>query len=264
MGSRVAARPKELRDKEAYVRSIFDAIAKGYDLMNLLMTGGVWRYWQACFRRFNGITPGQSVLDVGCGTADLSLLVARQVGPSGRVTGIDISEEMLAVGRRKVGESPFREMISLIYGNALDIPFPKDTFDVVVTGFVMRNVRDLDKALTEMFRVLRPGGWAVVMELSHPRSALVRKPFLFYFQHVVPLLGVWAAKRASVALPPYSWLPESLRSFPDAATLARRMEGVGFERVNWRPLTGGIACLHKGFKPSSANSQLDHQNGKIQ
>lgn len=243
------------RGKETFVRRLFDGIALRYDLMNMVMTGGVWRWWQRAFRRLNGVRPGDRVLDVGCGTADLCLIMAGQVGETGRVTGVDISPEMLAVGRSKVARSRHAERVVLLEGNALDLPFPDGSFDVVTSGFVMRNVADLGRALAEMVRVVRPGGRVVIMELSHPRCPLVRLPFSVYFRWVVPLLGWWAARRVPGPVAPYAWLPMSLRSFPDADGLADLMARAGLTGVGYRPLTGGIACLHWGTRPPAPGHQ---------
>lgn len=237
-------------DKEAFVRRTFDSIAHRYDLMNVIMTAGVWRYWQWRFKRYNGARAGHRVLDVGCGTADLCLLMGSQVGPAGRITGIDLSPEMLAVGRQKVERSPFRDRIRLIQGNALALPFSDDSFDVVTSGFVLRNVADLERALAEMGRVTRPGGRVVILELSHPTGPFVRSWYRFYFSRVVPLLGSWAGRNASDPVSPYSWLPMSLRSFPDAGGLADLMARAGLTGVSCVPLSGGIACIHWGCKRS--------------
>lgn len=236
------------QDKERFVRTLFDSIAPYYDAMNLIMTAGSWRLWQSVFRRRNGIGAGDRVLDVGCGTGDLSLIAAGQVVPSGRVTGVDISEEMLAVARRKVCKAGLEERVDVVEGNALDLPFPAASFDVVISGFVLRNVVDLDRALEEMARVVRPGGRVAVMELSHPPNPLVRLPFTLYFTRVVPLLGAWAARRWQGSVAPYAWLPVSWRGFPDAPALADRLRAVGFENISWIPLSCGIACLHIGIR----------------
>lgn len=235
-------------DKERYVRSLFDHIARRYDIMNLVMTAGAWRIWQRAFVRQARIGPGERVLDVGCGTGDLCLLVAPRVGPDGMVTGVDISEEMLAVGRRKVAASPWAGRVRLQAGNALALDLPDNSFDVVTSGFMLRNVADLDRALREMHRVVRPGGRVILLELSHPRNPLLRVPFSLYFENVVPLLGRWAARRFQADVSPYEWLPVSWRAFPDAPGLARRMAAAGWGGVRFVPLTGGIACLHMAEK----------------
>lgn len=238
-------------DKEVFIRRTFDAIAHRYDLMNMVMTAGAWRYWQWQFKRRNGVRAGHRVLDVGCGTADLCLLMGSQVGTTGRITGLDLSPEMLAVGRRKVERSAFRDRIRLVQGNALALPFSKGSFDVVTSGFVMRNVADLERALAEMVRVTRPGGRVVIIELSHPVSPLIRFWYRFYFSRIVPLMGSWAGGKSTDPFSPYSWLPASLHGFPDASGLAALMTRTGLADVSYSLLSGGIACLHWGFRRSA-------------
>jgi demethylmenaquinone methyltransferase/2-methoxy-6-polyprenyl-1,4-benzoquinol methylase len=227
-------------DKEAFVERLFTRIAPRYDAMNLVMTAGCWRLWQRAFERRCGVGPGDRVLDVGCGTAELSILMAARNGA--RVTGVDLSQGMLAVGREKVRRRGLEDRIDLVPGNALDLPFADRSFDAVASAFVMRNVADLDRALAEMRRVVRPGGRLAVMELSHPPSALVRAPFWLYFRTVPPLLGSWAREA-------YSWLPRSLKTFPDADGLARRLAAAGWSDVRYRRLTFGIVCLHTARRP---------------
>ncbi|MDI3316079.1 MAG: class I SAM-dependent methyltransferase [Bacillota bacterium] len=234
--------------KQAYVESIFDRIAPHYDRMNRLMTMGVWSYWQRSFRRLAGIRPGDRVLDVGCGTAELSFLAAREAGPGGRVTGVDIAEGMLQICRQKLLDHPMADRLEFLRADAQALPFPDASFDVVVSGFMLRNVASLDRALVEMVRVLRPGGRLAVMELTHPPSRWVAAPYLAYFRHVVPWLGRWAAREGD-PLPPYAWLPESLREIPSAPELAQRMERAGLNRVAYRYLTAGIVAIHTGLKP---------------
>jgi demethylmenaquinone methyltransferase/2-methoxy-6-polyprenyl-1,4-benzoquinol methylase len=237
-----------LPDRAEFIPSLFDRIARHYDLMNMIMTAGVWRSWQRTFRRHAGIGPGSAVLDVGCGTAELSLLLAQMTEPGGTVAGIDISERMLEVGREKVGRSRFRDRIRLQQGDALALPFADGTFDAAASAFVMRNVSDLDGALREAARALRPGGRLAIMELSHPPAAIIRVPYLLYFRHILPLLGTWAA-RARLPVAPYAWLPRSLETFPPAEAFAARIAAAGFADVRFRRLTGGIVCLHTARRP---------------
>ena len=230
-------------DKATFIPSLFDRIARHYDLMNIVMTAGVWRLWQRAFRRRCGIGPGQAVLDVGCGTAELSLLLAGLVGPSGRVTGIDVSPGMLEVGRAKVFASRHAGRIQLLLGDATDLGFADDSFDAAASAFVLRNVAHLDQALAEIARVVRPGGRVALLELSHPPASWIRRPFLFYFRRILPLLGTWAA-RAGLPVAPYAWLPQSLQTFPGAEALAARLEAAGLCEVSFLRLTAGIVCLH--------------------
>ncbi len=229
--------------KEKFVPSLFDRIAVHYDTMNLVMTAGVWRYWQRVFRRSCGVEAGAQVLDVGCGTAELSLLTSELVGPRGHVTGIDVSSRMLEIAERKVGASPLRDRITLQWGDALQIQFPPERFDAAVSAFVMRNVADLDRALAEIARVVRPGGRVAIMELSQPPASIIRAPFMFYFRRILPLLGLWA-DRAGLPVAPYAWLPKSLETFPGAEELAERMRRAGMVDVRFLRLTAGIVCLH--------------------
>jgi demethylmenaquinone methyltransferase/2-methoxy-6-polyprenyl-1,4-benzoquinol methylase len=235
-------------DKAAFVPELFDSIAAHYDLMNVVMTAGFWWIWQQGFRRLAGIPAGSQVLDIGCGTAELSLLLADLVGPQGRVVGVDLSPGMLEVGRRKVARSSLAPRIELLPGDALALPFEDQRFDAAASAFVMRNVSDLDRALREAARVVRPGGRVAIMELSHPPASPLRAPFLFYFQRVLPLLGRWAA-RAGLPVAPYAWLPQSLQTFPGAEELAQRMEAAGLTQVRFHRMTIGAVCLHLGEVP---------------
>jgi demethylmenaquinone methyltransferase/2-methoxy-6-polyprenyl-1,4-benzoquinol methylase len=222
--------------------ALFDQIAPSYDLANWVMTGGLWGAWRAAFARHAPIPSGAKVLDVGCGTAELSLLLAR-MGAS-EVVGVDLSEGMIARGREKVARSRFAGRIRLQRGDALALPFPDASFDAAASAFVMRNVPDLDRMLAEMTRVVRPGGHVVVMELSHPPSRLVRSIYEPFFRLMPPLVG--RLTRGGAA--PYAWLPESLARFPGAEELAARMAGAGLEDVRVRRLTAGVVCIHHGAR----------------
>lgn len=216
--------------------------------MNRVMTAGIWGVWLRAFRRAAALPRGGVALDVGCGTADLTLILAEQAGPEGRVVGVDLSAPMLAVGREKVRRRGRQLTVTLVQANALELPFPEGSFDLVTSGFMLRNVADLPRALAEMVRVARPGGRVLILELSHPPLALVRVPFELYFRKMVPLLGRWAARRMPGPVAPYDWLPLSWEQFPDAPMLAGLLEGAGLVDVQYRLLTGGIACLHWGRK----------------
>lgn len=225
--------------------ALFDQIAAGYDTTNWLMTGGLWGVWRAAFARHAPIARGSRVLDVGCGTAELSLLLARM--GAGEVVGVDLSEGMLARGRAKVERSPHADRIHLQRGDAMALPFADASFDAAASAFVMRNVPDLDRMLAEMVRVVRPGGAAVVMELSHPPSKLARGLFTPFFRVMPPVLG--RLLRGPGGSAAYGWLPESLARFPGAEALAARMAAAGLADVSFRRLTAGIVCLHMGRRP---------------
>ncbi len=239
----------EGEQKERYVRRVFDAIASRYDLMNLLMTGGLIKYWHRVFQSKTGLKPGQKALDVCCGTGDLSLVMASQVGSAGSVVGVDFSPEMLRVGRKKVANSRYRNVIELQEGDALQLPFKDNTFDSAAIGFALRNVSDVDRVLCEMTRVVRPGGTVVSLELSKPRYRWLSGPFWWYFTRVVPMLGKWAERTLpGENLAPYAWLPESLKVFPNQEELAAKFRAAGLSDVSFTNLHGGVIAVHVGTK----------------
>lgn len=252
---------KQLQDdvrgagKERYVQTLFNSIARYYDLMNLVMTGGMVKLWHRAFAGVTGLRPGGRALDVACGTADLTLVCARQVGPTGKVIGVDFAADMLAIGRRKVAAAGFDSSVELRQGDAMALPFPDDRFDCASIGFALRNVADIAQTLREMTRVVRPGGRVVSLEISRPQNRWFRPLFLFYFYRVVPVIdrvlsALGPQARAGVAVVrPYTYLPHSLTHFPDQDRLAAMFEQAGLTGVYYRPLSGGVVTLHVGTKP---------------
>ncbi|GAB6876106.1 class I SAM-dependent methyltransferase [Thermaerobacter litoralis] len=242
-------------DKASYIRELFDTIAPGYDRMNLLMTLGQWRYWQWRLRRRLEELPldQAEVLDVACGTGEITAMLARRVGAAGRVTGLDFSAGMLGIARQRMERLGVSGRVELVQGDALNLPFGEGRFDLVTMGFALRNVADLDRALAEMVRVTRPGGRVLILELSHSPWPWVRIPFRWYFERVVPAMGRWAARRWRGPGPdPYAWLPLSVRGFPGAEELAARMAAAGLEGVRFWRMSAGIVCLHEGRRPQWA------------
>jgi demethylmenaquinone methyltransferase/2-methoxy-6-polyprenyl-1,4-benzoquinol methylase len=214
------------------VRGMFDRIAPVYDAMNRVMTAGLDRAW----RRLTVeavVQPGDRVLDACCGTGDLALAAERE---GGIVTGLDFSPKMLERARRK------SETITWVEGNLLALPFEDGSYDAATVGFGVRNVADVEAALAELRRVLRPGGRLAILEITQPRG-LLRPFFSLWFDRIVPLLGkVLPGGRA------YTYLPASVRRFPGAEELVALLERNGFEHVRVRLLGGSIVALHTGAK----------------
>ncbi len=215
----------------AGVESMFDRIAPVYDAMNRVMTAGLDRRW----RRLTAeavVRPGDEVLDACCGTGDLALAALRR--GAGRVVGLDFSERMLERARRKSGA------VQWVRGDVLALPFADTSFDAATVGFGVRNVADLERALRELRRVLRPGGRLGILEITRPRG-LLRPFFSVWFDRVVPLLG-----KALPGGQAYAYLPASVRRFPTADELAVLLEEAGFADVRVRLLGGTIVALHTG------------------
>ena len=212
------------------VRRMFDRIAPVYDLMNRLMTAGLDQRWRR-LTAAAAVRPGDRVLDACCGTGDLTLADVRA---GGRVVGLDFSEPMLVRARRKSAE------VEWLRGDLLELPFEDASFDAATVGFGVRNVADLERALRELRRVLRPGARLGILEITTPRGPL-RHFYRLWFDLIVPLLG--KLLRGGSA---YSYLPASVRRFPGPDDLASLLRGSGFEDVSFRLLAGGIVALHRG------------------
>ncbi|MFD1176347.1 demethylmenaquinone methyltransferase [Paenibacillus puldeungensis] len=228
--------------KEQFVHSVFESIAPKYDMMNNLLSFRRHKAWRKFTMAKMNMSPGDTAIDLCCGTCDWTISMAKTSG--GKITGLDFSENMLEFGRRKVLDSHLDHSITLIQGNAMDLPFADNTFDYATIGFGLRNVPDLHQVLREMKRVVKPGGMVVCLELSKPTWQPFKSIYYFYFQKVLPLLGKLVAKRYEQ----YKWLPDSLIQFPGREQLAQIFRETGLEKVEAYPLTGGIAALHIGTK----------------
>ena len=222
------------------VRALFDRIAPRYDLLNSLMSGGRHHAWRRLAVKLAAPPADGTALDVGCGTGDLSLELARH--PLRRVVGVDLAPAMVQRGRRKIAEQGSTERVHLALGHALRLPFPDDTFDCALTAFTLRNVSDLSAALEEMRRVTRPGGRVVSLEITPWRGGLLAPLLRLYFHGVMPLLGALVARDRAA----YTYLPASVDAFLSAGELAERMEGVGLKDVRYRSLALGTVTIHVG------------------
>ncbi|TCS93399.1 demethylmenaquinone methyltransferase [Hazenella coriacea] len=232
-------------NKAKFVHGVFESIAKDYDRMNTLLSFGRHKAWRRFTMKKMNVQPGDTALDVCCGTCDWTISLA-QASHSGKIVGLDFSQNMLSIGEQKRDQLHLTEQIELIQGNAMQLPFPDNSFDHATIGFALRNVPDFVQVLTEMKRVVKPGGQVVSLELSKPTWPPFRAIYYLYFQRILPQLGKLFANRYEQ----YRWLPESLISFPDYKELEHIMkERVGFDQVEVYPLTGGITALHIGRKP---------------
>jgi demethylmenaquinone methyltransferase/2-methoxy-6-polyprenyl-1,4-benzoquinol methylase len=224
----------------AYVAQMFGAIADRYDLMNLVMTMGQDQRWRRDAAAAAALRPGDHALDVATGTGDLAIELARAVSPGGHVLGVDFSEPMLALARRKVAGK--RLPISFIAGDALALDFEDGTFGAVTCAFGVRNLEDRQRGIDEMVRVTLPGRRVVILELTPPANPLARQ----YMERVIPLLGQFLAKARDA----YTYLPESVGEFPDPRTLGVMMQRAGLRQVTYRYLNFGTVALHWGTKPA--------------
>ena len=224
---------------------MFTAIAHRYDLNNSLLSLGLHHAWKRMAVNLTDAAKGDSALDVCTGTGDLAVLLSRRVGPSGRVTGVDLNERMLSFGRRKIEKLGIGNIV-LRSGNAEALPFPDRSFRAVTVAFGIRNVSDVPTALSELHRILAPGGRAVCLEFSRPMNAAVRRLYDLYSFRLLPWIGrIVAGDRTGV----YDYLPASIRVFPDQERLKHLFEKAGFEQVTYRNLSGGIVAIHVGVKP---------------
>ncbi|HWO15539.1 MAG TPA: bifunctional demethylmenaquinone methyltransferase/2-methoxy-6-polyprenyl-1,4-benzoquinol methylase UbiE [Solirubrobacterales bacterium] len=224
------------------VNRMFDRIAGRYDAMNSVMTAGMHHRWRERAADRAELRPGDAALDVCCGTGDLALELARRVAPGGRVVGCDFSEPMLDLAREKASEHGV-EGVRFEWADALQLPYDEGRFDAVTVGFGVRNLADLDGGLREMIRVLSPGGRLVILEITQPVRPPLSTFYSLWFDRLVPVLGALAGDSAA-----YSYLPESVRSFPDPHNLAAKMDAAGLKSIRYTVLAGGIIAIHSGVK----------------
>jgi demethylmenaquinone methyltransferase/2-methoxy-6-polyprenyl-1,4-benzoquinol methylase len=221
---------------------MFDRVAARYDMLNSVMTAGLHHRWRERAADRAELAPGDSALDVCCGTGDLALELAHRVAPGGRVVGCDFSEPMLDLAREKAA-SAGAPGARFEWADALQLPYDAGRFDAVTVGFGVRNLADLDRGLREMARVLRPGGRLVILEITQPARPPLSAFYSLWFDRIVPLLGNLSGDPEA-----YSYLPESVRSFPGPHGLAAKLDAAGLERIRYTVLAGGIIAIHSGIR----------------
>ena len=228
--------------KKAQVADMFDSIAGKYDFLNHFLSMGIDKGWRR--KAIKQVAEGRpkTILDVATGTGDLAIAAA-SIGPE-KITGIDISEGMLEVGRKKVREQNFNDLISLQHGDSENMPFPMESFDVVMCAYGVRNFENLEAGLKEMNRVLRPGGKVVILEFSHPIHFPVKQLYKFYFRYILPALGKLVSRHSKA----YTYLPASVMAFPEGPVFVSTLERCGFRSAKATPLTFGITTLYTAYK----------------
>ena len=228
--------------KKKQVAMMFDRIAFRYDLMNHLLSFGIDVSWRK--KMVATLRPHQpkTILDVATGTADVALLLSK-LNPE-KIVGLDISDEMLEIGRKKISEGRLGEMISLENGDSENLLFQSNKFDAATVAFGIRNFENLEKGLSEIYRVLKPGGHFVILEFSKPKTFPFKQLYHFYFTHVCPLLGQWITHDKQA----YEYLHRSVSAFPEGNTLLSILKKTGFEQTQCKPLSFGISSLYTARK----------------
>ncbi len=228
--------------EEPQVRAMFDRIARVYDRMNSIMTAGLHHRWRRRAADLAAVGPGDRVLDVACGTGDLSLELAGRVGAGGAVVGCDFSEQMLELARKKAARRPpGRAPVRFEWANALDLPYADGEFAAATVGFGVRNFSDLDQGLRELARVVRPGGRVVVLEITTPTRPPLSTFYRVWFDRVVPALGRLAGDGDA-----FTYLPRSVSRFVSPQELAAALERCGLRDIRYVLTAGGIIALHAG------------------
>lgn len=229
--------------KRELVHNVFQNISDHYDKMNSIISFNRHRAWRKDVMKRMKVERGKKALDVCTGTGDWALALAEAVGDKGNVIGLDFSENMLKVAEEKLAKTSLKN-VSFINGDAMDLPFPDNSFDYVTIGFGLRNVPDYKRVLKEMHRVCKPGGQVVCLETSQPTLFGYRQLYYFYFQHIMPLFGKIFAK----SYDEYAWLNESAREFPGKEELKEMFLNVGFKEVKVKSYSGGVAAMHLAIK----------------
>lgn len=233
----------DTRRKGEQVREMFDSIAPAYDFMNRAMTLGIDRLWRRRVVKMVARAKAGDILDIASGTGDLAIALGRAM-PQARVTGVDLSEGMIAIGRDKVARAGLDARVTLGVADCLSLPFADASFDAVTVAFGVRNFQDLLAGYREMQRVLRPGGLLVVLELSTPESKYVRPFYNFYTGHVIPAAGRLVSHDSNA----YRYLPDSIRAVAQGHDMCELIARAGFAKPSFRTLTFGVATIYSATK----------------
>lgn len=229
--------------KKKQVSNMFDNIAPWYDFLNHFLSLGIDYSWRKKAIKMLAKTQPKNILDVATGTADFALEANKQLRPQ-KVVGIDISSQMLEIGRKKIEKRSLSEKIELQLGDSENLPFPDNTFDAVTVAFGVRNFENLEKGMKEMNRVLKPGGTAIVLEFSRPTLFPFKQLYNFYFKNILPLIGRLTSKDPKA----YNYLYESVQAFPDGKEFVKVMENTGYQSATYKSLTLGVCSIYQAVK----------------
>ena len=229
--------------KAGMVHGVFSSVASKYDIMNDLMSFSIHRVWKDAMMDWLAPGPGQDLLDVAGGTGDIAFRFLNRA-PGARATVLDMTQSMLIEGRKRAEADNLANRLDWVVGDAMALPFPENRFDVYTVSFGIRNVTRIADALSEAFRVLRPGGRLMVLEFSQLPNPALQWAYDRYSFNIIPVMGQIVAKDRDS----YQYLVESIRKFPDQETFAAMIRQAGFEQVKYRNLTMGVAALHSGWK----------------
>lgn len=230
-----------MNSEKKNIGKLFDRIAGTYDRFNHVTSLGIDIYWRRVAIR--GMRPVGEMLDVAIGTGDVALTALRQ-GRANHVTGLDLSTEMMAIGRQKAEREGVGEKIDFVAGSALEMPFENGQFEALTCAYGVRNFSDLDQGLSEMYRVLQPGGQLVVLEFSYPQNRLIRWAYDLYFSHIMPLIGRVISKDAGA----YTYFLHSVKSFIWGEEMLNHLRRAGFANAQYRTMTFGITTLYIATK----------------
>ena len=229
--------------KKEQVAGMFDSIAYRYDFLNHFLSAGIDKTWRKkAIAKLKGRNIA-NLLDIATGTGDFAIEASRRLNGV-QIQGVDISEQMLAVGREKLIKLSLQNQISLAYGDSENLNFQPNTFDAITAAFGVRNFENLNKGLTEMYRVMKPSGMVVILEFSKPSKFPFKQLYNFYFKYILPIIGKMVSKNNSA----YAYLPESVKHFPDGAAFVEKLKKAGFSDCNYKTLTFGVATIYTGVK----------------
>lgn len=241
----------QFEGKETYVKDVFNEIAEYYDKMNGIMSMGMVKKWHRFMFKKAGDITGCKVCDVGCGTGEISFMAAERVGPDGEVIGVDITPGMLAMAEKKMESMDLPVKVDFRVGDALDMEFDDNTFDLVTSGYMLRNVTNIQQAVNEMYRVLKPGSKVVVAELSKPKNRILLFGYNIYVFHIVPFFGrrYDKGKKIDGKQPAYDWLTSSLEGFPHGNDMVEIFKKAGFSDARFYSKSMGAVNIYIGTKP---------------